>query len=188
MSSDIFSREVNGKDFGLIYAGAQKNMGPAGSTMVMIHKDLVGKSDRKKLSMLDYAIHIKDGSMYNTPPVFPIYVTLLTLQWLKKNGGVKWIEKVNQDKADLIYSEIDRNSLFVGTVEKEDRSNMNVCFLLKNNALDVEFEKLAKEANLSGIKGHRSVGGFRASIYNAMPIESVQVMVDTMKEMEKKFA
>ena len=188
MSSDIFSREVNGKDFGLIYAGAQKNMGPAGSTMVMIHKDLVGKSDRKKLSMLDYAVHIKDGSMYNTPPVFPIYVTLLTLQWLKKNGGVKWIEKVNQDKADLLYNEIDRNTLFEGTVAKEDRSNMNVCFLLKNNALDVEFEKLAKEANLSGIKGHRSVGGFRASIYNAMPIESVQVMVDTMKEMEKKFA
>lgn len=188
MSSDIFSRKVNGNDFAMIYAGAQKNMGPAGATMVMIRKDMVGKSDRKKLSMLDYGIHIEGDSMYNTPPVFPIYVTLLTLQWLKANGGIEWIEKVNQDKADLLYGEIDRNSLFYGTAEVEDRSNMNVCFLLNKPELEEEFNKLTKEANLSGIKGHRSVGGYRASIYNAMPVDSVKALVDVMKEFENKFA
>ena len=130
MSSDIFSRKVNAKDFALIYAGAQKNMGPAGSTMVMVKKDALGKTGRKMLSMLDYQVHIKGGSMYNTPPVFPIYVSLLTMKWLKKNGGIAWIEKLNQQKADLLYNEIDRNSLFYGTVEKADRSNMNLCFLL----------------------------------------------------------
>lgn len=188
MSSDIFSRKVDGNQFGLIYAGAQKNMGPAGATMVMIHKDLVGKSDRKKLSMLDYGVHIKGDSMYNTPPVFPIYVTLLTLRWLKKNGGVEWIEKINQQKADLLYGEIDRNSMFYGTAEKEDRSFMNVCFLLHKPELEAEFDKMAKEANLSGIRGHRDVGGYRASTYNALPLESVQALVDVMKEFEKKFA
>lgn len=186
MSSDIFSRKVNAKDFTLIYAGAQKNMGPAGSTMVMVKKDALGKTGRKMLSMLDYQVHIKGGSMYNTPPVFPIYVTLLTLQWLKKNGGISWIEKVNQDKADLLYNEIDRNPLFVGTVEKADRSNMNVCFLLKDAALEPEFDILWKKANISGIRGHRDVGGYRASLYNALPLESVQVLVDTMKAFEKQ--
>lgn len=186
MSSDIFSRPVDGNQFGMIYAGAQKNMGPAGTTMVMINKDLVGKSDRKKLSMLDYAVHIKGGSMYNTPPVFPIYVTMLTLRWLKKNGGVKWIEKINQDKADLIYGEIDRNSLFYGTAEKEDRSNMNVCFLMKNPELEAEFDAMWKAANISGIRGHRDVGGYRASIYNAMPIESVKALVEVMQDFERK--
>lgn len=185
MSSDIFSRKVNAKDFTLIYAGAQKNMGPAGSTMVMVKKDALGKTGRKMLSMLDYQVHIKGGSMYNTPPVFPIYVTLLTLQWLKKNGGISWIEKVNQQKADLLYNEIDRNPLFVGTVSKEDRSNMNVCFLLKDAALEPEFDAIWKKASISGIRGHRDVGGYRASLYNALPLDSVQVLVDTMKEFEK---
>lgn len=188
MSSDLFSRKVNAKDFTLIYAGAQKNMGPAGSTMVMVRKDSLGKATRKKLSMLDYAVHIKGESMYNTPPVFPVYVSMLTLRWLKQNGGVEWIEKINQQKADLLYNEIDRNSCFVGTVEKEDRSHMNVCFLPTKPEYEAEFDKLAKEYSLSGIKGHRDVGGYRASIYNAMPVESVQVLVDAMKEFEKKFA
>jgi phosphoserine aminotransferase len=185
MSSDIFSRKVNAKDFSLIYAGAQKNMGPAGSTMVMVKKDVLGKTGRKMLSMMDYQVHIKGGSMYNTPPVFPIYVTLLTLQWLKKNGGISWIEKINQQKADLLYSEIDRNPLFIGTTAVEDRSNMNACFLLKDASAEPEFDKLWKEANISGIRGHRDVGGYRASMYNALPLESVQVLVDVMKQFEK---
>lgn len=185
MSSDIFSRKVNAKDFTLIYAGAQKNMGPAGSTMVMVKKDALGKTGRKMLSMLDYQVHIKGGSMYNTPPVFPIYVTLRTLQWLKKNGGISWIEKINQQKADLLYNEIDRNPLFIGTTVVEDRSNMNACFLLKDASLEPEFDKLWKEANISGIRGHRDVGGYRASLYNALPLESVQALVEVMKTFEK---
>lgn len=188
MSSDIFSRKVNASDFSLIYAGAQKNMGPAGSTMVMVKKSALGKTGRKMLSMLDYNVHIKGGSMYNTPPVFSIYVTLLTLQWLKKNGGIAWIEALNKQKADLLYSEIDRNNLFVGTTAIEDRSRMNVCFLLKDASLEPEFDKLWKEANISGIRGHRDVGGYRASLYNALPLESVQVLVDVMKEFEKRRA
>jgi len=188
MSSDIFSRKVNAKDFDLIYAGAQKNIGPAGSTMVMVKKDALGKTGRKMLSMLDYQVHIKGGSMYNTPPVFPIYVTLLTLRWLKKNGGVAWIEKINQQKADCLYNEIDRNSLFVGTTVVEDRSNMNACFLTTKPELEIEFDKMWKDANISGIRGHRDVGGYRASMYNALPLESVQALVDVMKEFEKKFA
>ncbi|MBK9283126.1 MAG: 3-phosphoserine/phosphohydroxythreonine transaminase [Sphingobacteriaceae bacterium] len=186
MSSDIFSRKVNAKDFTLIYAGAQKNMGPAGCTMVMVKKDALGKTGRKMLSMLDYQVHIKGGSMYNTPPVFPVYVSLLTLRWLKKNGGIAWIEKINQQKADLLYNEIDRNPMFYGTVEKSDRSNMNVCFLMKNPELEAEFDNFWKAANISGIRGHRDVGGYRASLYNALPIESVQVLVDVMKDFEKK--
>lgn len=186
MSSDIFSRKVNAKDFTLIYAGAQKNMGAAGNTMVMVKKDALGKTGRKMLSMLDYQVHVKGGSMYNTPPVFSIYVTLLTLQWLKKNGGISWIEKVNQQKADLLYNEIDRNPMFFGTTAKEDRSNMNACFLLHDAALEPEFDALWKEANISGIRGHRDVGGYRASLYNALPLESVQVLVDVMKDFEKR--
>jgi phosphoserine aminotransferase len=186
MSSDIFSRKVDAKKFALIYAGAQKNMGPAGSTMVMVKKDVLGKTGRKMLSMMDYQVHIKGGSMYNTPPVFPIYVTLLTLQWLKKNGGIAWIEKLNQQKADLLYNEIDRNGLFHGTVEKADRSHMNVCFLLNDVALEPEFDKIWKDAGISGIRGHRDVGGYRASLYNALPPESVQVLVDVMKDFEKR--
>jgi phosphoserine aminotransferase len=126
--------------------------------------------------------------MYNTPPVFPIYVSLLTLKWLKSNGGVPWIEKVNQQKADTLYAEIDRNSLFKGTTEKADRSNMNVTFVMHKPELEPEFDKLAKQANLSGIRGHRDVGGYRASLYNALPLESVKALVDVMQEFEKKFA
>jgi phosphoserine aminotransferase len=188
MSSDIFSRRVDAKKFDLVYAGAQKNMGPAGSTMVMVKKSALGKTGRKMLSMMDYNVHIKGGSMYNTPPVFPIYVTLLTLQWLKKNGGIAWIENLNKQKGDLLYNEIDRNSMFVGTVDKADRSLMNVCFLMNKPELEPEFDKFWKEANISGIRGHRDVGGYRASLYNALPLESVQVLVNAMKEFEKKFA
>ena len=188
MSSDIFSRKVNANDFTLIYAGAQKNMGPAGSTMVMVKKDALGKTGRKMLSMLDYQVHIKGGSMYNTPPVFPIYVTLLTLKWLKQNGGIAWIEKINRQKADCLYNEIDRNSLFVGTTAIEDRSHMNACFLTTKPELEVEFDKMWNDANISGIRGHRDVGGYRASMYNALPLESVNFLVDVMKEFENKFA
>lgn len=188
MSSDIFSRKIDASKFDVVYAGAQKNIGPAGATMVMIKKELIGKVARKKFAMLDYAVHAKGESMYNTPPVFPVYVTMLTLRWLKNNGGVEWIEKINQQKADLLYGEIDRNSMFTGTVAKEDRSNMNICFLPTKEELSAEFDKLAKEAGLSGLKGHRSVGGYRASTYNALPIESVQALVDVMKEFESKFA
>ncbi len=188
MSSDIFSRKVNAKDFTLIYAGAQKNMGPAGSTMIMVKKDALGKTGRKMLSMLDYQVHIKGGSMYNTPPVFPIYVTLLTMQWLKKNGGINWIENLNNQKASLLYNEIDRNSLFHGTTATEDRSKMNVCFLMPKPELEPESDAVWKAANISGIRGHRDVGGYRASLYNALPLESVKVLVDVMQAFEKKFA
>ena len=188
MSSDIFSRRVNAKNFTLIYAGAQKNMGPAGSTMVMVKKDALGKTGRKMLSMLDYQVHIKGGSMYNTPPVFPIYVTLLTLQWLKKNGGIAWIEDLNNAKASTLYHEIDRNCMFYGTTAVEDRSKMNVCFLLHKPELEPEFDKMWKEANISGIRGHRDVGGYRASLYNALPLESVQVLVEVMQHFEKKYS
>ena len=188
MSSDIFSRKINGTDFALIYAGAQKNMGPAGSTMVAIRKDELGKTGRKLFAMLDYETHIKNDSMYNTPPVFPIYVSLLTMRWLKKNGGIEWIEKVNEEKADLLYHEIDRNSLFRGTAALEDRSTMNVTFVMEKPDLEAEFDKLAKEANLIQLKGHRSVGGYRASIYNAMPLESVKLLVEVMQALEKTVA
>ncbi|MCC7051173.1 MAG: 3-phosphoserine/phosphohydroxythreonine transaminase [Bacteroidia bacterium] len=188
MSSDIFSREIEADQFSLIYAGAQKNMGPAGATMVAVKEDLLGKTGRKMLSMLDYRVHIKGDSMYNTPPVFPVYVCLLTLRWLKKNGGIKWIEKINQQKADLLYAEIDRNSLFKGTCVAEDRSNMNVTFVMDKVELEAEFDKLAKEANLSGLRGHRDVGGYRASLYNALPLSSVEALVEIMKELENKFA
>ena len=159
MSSDIFSRKVDAGRFALIYAGAQKNMGPAGSTMIMVRKDALGKTGRKMLSMLDYQVHIKGGSMYNTPPVFPIYVTLLTLRWLKKNGGIAWIEDLNNRKAKLIYDEIDRNSMFVGTTAVEDRSRMNVCFLLKKPELEPEFDKFWKERNISGLRVTATLAG-----------------------------
>jgi phosphoserine aminotransferase len=188
MSSDIFSRKVDATKFTLIYAGAQKNMGPAGSTMVMVRKDALGKTGRKMLSMLDYQVHLKSGSMYNTPPVFPVYVTLLTLQWLKKNGGIPWIEDLNNRKAQLLYSEIDRNSMFHGTTEVEDRSNMNVCFLLNDAKYEPEFDKFWKDASISGLRGHRDVGGYRASMYNALPLESVRVLVDCMKAFERQYA
>ena len=184
MSSDIFSRKVDVSKFDIIYAGAQKNMGPAGTTLVIVKNEILGKTGRKIPTMLDYNTHISNESMFNTPPVFPIYVSLLTLQWLKNLGGVTEMEKINQQKADLLYNEIDRNPLFVGTAAKEDRSNMNVCFLLTDNSKEAVFNAMWQEAGISGIEGHRSVGGYRASIYNAMPLESIQVLIDIMKKLE----
>tara|TARA_B100001250_G_scaffold405718_2_gene423646 strand:- start:410 stop:1474 length:1065 start_codon:yes stop_codon:yes gene_type:complete len=185
MSSDIFSRKIDVSRFDVIYAGAQKNMGPAGTTLVIIKDEILGKTGRKIPTMLDYNTHINNNSMFNTPPVFPIYVSMLTLQWLKDLGGINAIEKINQKKADLLYSEIDRNSLFTGTANKEDRSNMNVCFLLRDIRKEELFNDMWKDAGISGIKGHRSVGGYRASMYNAMPIESVEVLIAVMKKLEQ---
>jgi len=185
MSSDIFSRQLDFSKFGIIYAGAQKNMGPAGATLIVIKEELLGNTGRTIPSMLDYKQHIDKESMYNTPPVFAVYTSYLTLQWLKNNGGIEGAEKKNNAKAELLYNEIDRNPLFVGTAKKEDRSKMNVCFLLKDETHTEQFDKLWKAAGISGLPGHRSAGGYRASIYNAMPIESVQVLVDVMQELEK---
>jgi len=154
----------------------------------VVKDEILGKTGRTLLSMLDYRTHIKAGSMYNTPPVYPIYVSMLTMKWLKDNGGVSWIEKINEQKAALLYSEIDRNSLFKGTVVKEDRSLMNVNFVLTQPELEAEFDALTKAANLSGLKGHRDVGGYRASLYNALPLESVKALVEVMQEFEKKSA
>ena len=184
MSSDIFSRKINVNNFDLIYAGAQKNMGPAGTTLVIVKDEILGKTERKIPTMLDYKTHIKKDSMFNTPPVFPIYVSMLNLQWLKDLGGIKTIEKINQQKAKILYAEIDRNPLFTGTANKEDRSNMNICFLLKDASKEELFNQLCKDAGINGIKGHRSVGGYRASIYNAMPIDSVKVLIDIMKKIK----
>jgi phosphoserine aminotransferase len=185
MSSDIFSRVLDFSKFDLIYAGAQKNMGPAGATLVVIKTEILGKTKRRIPSMLDYQQHISKESMYNTPPVFPIYASLLTLKWLKKLGGIAAIEKINEAKANLLYNEIDRNPLFKGTAAKEDRSNMNVTFLLENESHQEKFDMMWKSAGISGLAGHRSVGGYRASMYNALPIESVQVLVNVMQELEK---
>ncbi len=188
MSSDIFSKKIDASKFSMIYAGAQKNMGPAGTTLVIVKKDLLGKTGRNIPSMLDYQIHIDKDSMYNTPPVFPVYVSMLTLQWLKDNGGLEWIEKVNELKSQTFYAELDSNPMFRGTVATEDRSQMNATFLLENTALENEFEKMLKEANLSGLKGHRSVGGYRASMYNALPLDSVKVLTSVMREFANQFA
>ena len=182
MSSDIFSRKVNVADFGLIYAGAQKNMGPAGVTLVIVKDEILGKSGRKIPSMLNYQTQIEGGSIYNTPPVFAIYVSMLTLNWLKSKGGVEAIEKENEAKAKVLYEEIDRNPLFKGVCVPEDRSIMNVCFVTENPELEKPFLKLCDEKGIIGIKGHRSAGGFRASIYNALPITSVYVLIDAMRE------
>ena len=181
MSSDIFSRVINFNAFDLIYAGAQKNMGPAGVNLVVVNKNILGKIKRAIPTIMDYRNHIKEGSMLNTPPVFAIYVCMLTLRWLKALGGVEAIEKLNDAKAALLYQEIDDNPLFTGTVCKEDRSKMNVCFIMNDPSLEESFLSYAKQNNIVGIKGHRLVGGFRASLYNALPISSVQVLVDTMK-------
>ena len=186
MSSDIFSKKIDVSKFDLIYAGAQKNLGPAGTTLYIVKEELLGKTGRQIPSMLDLQVHIGKESMFNTPAVFPTYVSMLTLEWLKKNGGVEWIEKINQQKADLLYAEIDRNPLFEGPVDKADRSNMNAIFKLKDESMKERFDGMWQDANISGIKGHRSVGGYRASMYNALPLDSVQVLVDVMKEFEKK--
>ncbi|MCL4121407.1 UNVERIFIED_CONTAM: hypothetical protein GTU68_049439 [Idotea baltica] len=184
MSSDIFSRTLDFSQFDLIYAGAQKNMGPAGTTLVVVKNDILGKTGRNIPSLLDYQIHISKDSMFNTPPVFAVYTSMLTLQWLKDLGGIAAIEKINNEKALLLYNEIDTNPLFKGVAEKEDRSNMNATFVLTDESLKDKFDGLCKEAGISGINGHRSIGGYRASIYNAMPLESVQVLVSVMKELK----
>ncbi len=187
MSSDIFSKKINVADFDLIYAGAQKNMGPAGTTVYIVNRDKLGKTGRAIPSMLDLALQHDKESMYNTPPVFAVYVCMLTLEWVKSLGGVAAIEKRNEAKAKLLYDEVDRNPLFKGTTAVEDRSLMNPTFVLTEAAAvhEEKFDKMWKSAGVSGISGHRSVGGYRASMYNAMPIESVQVLVDVMKELEK---
>jgi phosphoserine aminotransferase len=188
MSSDIFSRELDIKQFDLIYAGAQKNMGPAGTTLVIVKDEILGKTGRTIPSMLDYQVHISKDSMFNTPPVFAVYVSMLTLEWLKEKGGVAAIEKINNEKAALLYAEVDRNPLFVGFANKEDRSTMNVTFNLTNEAHKETFDKLWNDAGISGIKGHKSVGGYRASIYNAMPIESIKALINVMQQFEKQIS
>lgn len=185
MSSDIFSRSLDYSQFGLVYAGSQKNLGASGSTLVLVKKDLLGKVSRKLPSMMDYQLHIKNESMFNTPSTFSVYVNMLVLEWIKAEGGLAAMEKRNKEKANLLYSEIDRNALVVGYTAKEDRSLMNVVFNLTDESTKDRFDALCKEANISGMKGHRSVGGYRASIYNAMPLESVQVLVEVLKEFER---
>jgi len=186
MSSDIFSRQLDFSQFDLIYAGAQKNMGPAGTTLVVVKEAILGKVSRKIPSMLDYQVHISKDSMFNTPSVFAVYTSMLTLEWLKNLGGIDAIEEINEKKAQLIYSEIDLNPVFEGFANKEDRSNMNATFNLKDEKLKDTFDNMVKEAGINGINGHRSVGGYRASMYNAMSLESVGVLVDVMSEMERK--
>jgi phosphoserine aminotransferase len=186
MSSDILSRVLDFNSFDLIYAGAQKNMGCAGVNLVVVKKDILGKVKRPLPTIMDYRNHIKEGSMLNTPPVFAVFVCMLTLRWLKKIGGVAAIEKINNEKAALLYNAIDINPLFKGTVVKEDRSKMNVCFVMHDATLEDKFLAYTKEHGIIGIKGHRSVGGFRASLYNALPISSVEVLTELMKEFAVK--
>ncbi|MDL5511810.1 3-phosphoserine/phosphohydroxythreonine transaminase [Arenibacter sp. M-2] len=186
MSSDIFSRQLDFSQFDLIYAGAQKNMGPAGTTLVVVKEEILGKVSRKIPSMLDYKVHIAKESMFNTPAVFPVYVSMLTLEWLQKLGGIAAIEEINEKKAQLLYSEIDLNPLFNGYAHKEDRSNMNATFTLAEEKLKDVFDEMCREAGINGINGHRSVGGYRASMYNALPLESVGTLVDVMSELERK--
>lgn len=188
MSSDILSRQMDFNKFSLIYAGVQKNMGAAGATMVAVRKSILGKVTRKIPTILDYRNHVENGSMLNTPPVFSVYISMLTLRWLKDQGGAAAMEKLNEKKAALLYDEIDQNPLFRGTVAKEDRSRMNVCFIMDKPELEDEFLKFTKKEDIVGIKGHRSVGGFRASLYNALPYESVEVLVEAMKYFSLKKA
>ncbi len=188
MSSDIFSHRFDATRFDLIYAGVQKNMGPAGATMVLIKKEMLEKISRKLPSMLNYRIHTEADSMYNTPPVFAVYVSMLTLDWLDRNGGVEWAEKRNAEKASIFYTELDRNSQFKGTVAVEDRSWMNANFVLTDPSKEAQFTALLKEAGIVGLPGHRSVGGFRASMYNALDPESVRVLTGVMKHFEQQYA
>ncbi|MCC6819035.1 MAG: 3-phosphoserine/phosphohydroxythreonine transaminase [Bacteroidia bacterium] len=181
MSSDILSRKIDVSKFGMIYAGAQKNMGPAGVTVVIIRKDILGKVSRQIPSMLNYQVHIDKETMFNTPPVFPIFAMLQNLKWVKKVGGVEEMQRRAKARAEMLYTEIDSNPLFKGTVEVEDRSQMNVCFLLNDTSLEEKFNNAWKAAGISGIKGHRSVGGYRASLYNALPLESVEALVNVMR-------
>ncbi len=188
MSSDIFSRPMDVSKYGLIYGGAQKNLAPAGLTFVIVKEDLLGKVSRPLPTMVDYRTHIKSSSMFNTPPVFAIYTALQTLKWLKGLGGLEVIEKMNKEKAALLYEEIDRNKLFITTVpEDRDRSLMNVCFIMNEEykELEKDFQTFSAERGMVGVKGHRDVGGFRASLYNAMPVESVKALISCMQEFEK---
>jgi len=186
MSSDIFSRTLDFSKFDLIYAGAQKNMGPAGTTLVVVKEAILGKVSRKIPSMMDYKVQIDKESMFNTPPVFAVYTSMLTLEWLKSLGGIEAIEKENFKKARLMYSEIDLNPLFKGFAAKADRSTMNATFSLTDDKLKDTFDAMWKEAGINGLNGHRSVGGYRASMYNALPLESVATLVDVMSELERK--
>ncbi|MBN2669197.1 MAG: 3-phosphoserine/phosphohydroxythreonine transaminase [Bacteroidales bacterium] len=189
MSSDIFSRPVDVSKYALIYGGAQKNFAPAGVTFVIVKEDILGKVDRYLPTMIDYRTHIENGSMFNTPPVLPIFTGYQTLKWLKNLGGLEVMQKINQEKANLLYSEIDRNKLFKPTVlDEADRSIMNICWIMNDEYKDLEqdFLKFAQERGMVGMKGHRSVGGFRASTYNALPKESVEALVAVMKEFESK--
>jgi phosphoserine aminotransferase len=186
MSSDIFSKQQDFSKFDLIYAGAQKNMGPAGATLVVVKKSILGKTNRIIPNILNYQLMIDKESMYNTPSVYAVYVSLLTLRWLKDLGGIPVIEKINEAKAQLLYAEVDRNPLFEGTTVKEDRSHMNATFVLKTESNQALFDKIWQDHGISGLHGHRSVGGYRASMYNALPIESVQVLVDCMQLLEQK--
>ena len=183
MSSDIFTRDLDFSQFDVIYAGAKKNMGPAGTTLVVVKKEILGKTGRNIPSYLDYALHIAKESMFNTPPVFAVYASLLTLQWLENNGGITAAEKRNKEKANLLYAEIDQNPLFETFCKKEDRSMVNISFYLTDESKKEKFDNAWKDAGISGLNGHRSLGGYRASIYNAMPLESVQVLVDVMKSL-----
>ncbi|PKP42856.1 MAG: 3-phosphoserine/phosphohydroxythreonine transaminase [Bacteroidetes bacterium HGW-Bacteroidetes-10] len=187
MSSDIMSRPVDVSKYALIYGGAQKNVGPAGVTFVIVREDILGKVSRYLPTMLDYRTHIKEDSMFNTPPVFSIFVMNETLKWIKANGGLQAVHKMNVDKANLLYNEIDRNKMFEGTAAVADRSLMNICFVMTEQYKDKEeaFMAFAKERGMVGIKGHRSVGGFRASVYNACPVDSIKALVDCMQEFEK---
>lgn len=186
MSSDIFSMVQDYSKFSLIYAGAQKNMGPAGTTLVVVKDDILGKVTRDIPSILDYQLHMKAGSMYNTPPVFAVYTSMLTLEWLKGLGGIAGIQEENEKKATVMYSEIDLNPLFKGFAAKEDRSTMNATFNLTDESLKDTFDSMLKEAGISGVNGHRSVGGYRASMYNALPLDSVKALVEVMSELEAK--
>lgn len=188
MSSNFLSRPFNANKFDLIYAGAQKNLGPAGVTIVIIKKSLIGRANRSIPTMLHYGTHESKGSMYNTPPVFPIYVSMLTLRWIQQLGGLEAMDKRNAEKSSTLYNEIDRNSLFKGTTAVEDRSRMNVTFVATKDGLDKPFMEMLKSAGIDGLKGHRSVGGFRASIYNALDLESVNALVEVMKAFEQQYA
>ncbi|MDO9512478.1 MAG: 3-phosphoserine/phosphohydroxythreonine transaminase [Bacteroidales bacterium] len=186
MSSDILSRPVDVSKYAMIYGGAQKNLGPAGVTFIIVREDILGKMERHIPTMLDYRTHIKEGSMFNTPPVLPIYTIMETLRWIKSLGGVEKIYEINKRKAKLLYDAIDNSRMFMGTAAEDSRSLMNICFVMKPEFQDKEeaFMEFSKKAGMIGIKGHRSVGGFRASTYNALPEESVQALVDCMKEFE----
>lgn len=186
MSSDIFSRVLDFSKFDLIYAGAQKNMGPAGTTLIVIKEDILGKVTRQIPSMMDYKVHIGKSSMFNTPAVFPVYVSMLTLRWLKDLGGIAAIQEKNEKKAKLVYSEVDINPLFKGFAAKEDRSMMNATFSLVNGDLTETFNAMLLEAGINGLNGHRSVGGYRASMYNALTQESVSTLVELMSDLELK--